>query len=401
MKPAGALPLQQWMTDPRTRAVLAALTAAGAPARFVGGCVRNAILGRAVGDIDIATAVAPAQVMDLLGRAGLKAIPTGVDHGTVTAISGGRPYEITTLRKDVETTGRHARVAFTDDWAADAERRDFTMNALYADADGTLYDPTGGLADLQARRVRFVGEPARRIAEDYLRILRFFRIFAHYGQPPADGAALAACRAHAESLRTLSAERVSQELLKLLAADDPAAVLRLMGEAGVLDVVLPEATNIGRLQALTRIDDGDPVRRLAAVLAISPAQAPQLGERLRLSVRDRDRLQRAARAEFALDADGRAVRALLYRLGREAFVDQAYLRAAEGGASPQAWLHAAEEWRPPAFPLTGDDVLALGVQKGPAIGRLLRAVEDWWIRRDFAPGRDDLLAELRRAAERA
>lgn len=399
MTPAGTLPPQDWIRDPRTGAVLAALAAARLPARFVGGCVRNAILGRAVSDIDIATPAEPAAVIASLERAGLKAIPTGVEHGTVTAISGGKPYEITTLRQDVETLGRHARVAFTDDWIGDAERRDFTMNALYADADGTLYDPVGGLADLQVRRVRFVGDPARRITEDYLRILRFFRFYAHYGHPPADGAALDACRAHAPGLRRLSAERVSQELLKLLGADDPAPVLRLMRETGVLEVVLPEAVNVERLAALTRIDDKDPVRRLAAVVDVTPAEAEVLADRLRLSARSRDRLARAARHELAVDADPRTARARLYRLGTEVFVDQVYLRSAEARASPDALLQAAQTWRAPEFPLKGDDVLALGVEKGPAVGTLLRAVEDWWIGRDFAPGRAELLGELRRAAK--
>ncbi len=399
MTPAGTLPPQDWIRDPRTRAVMAALAARRLPARFVGGCVRNAILGRAVSDIDIATPAEPAEVIASLERAGLKAVPTGIEHGTVTAVSGGKPYEITTLRKDVETTGRHARVAFTDDWIGDAERRDFTMNALFADADGTLYDPVDGLADLQARRVRFVGEPARRITEDYLRILRFFRFYAHYGHPPADAAALEACRVHAQGLRRLSAERVSQELVKLLGADDPATVLRLMRETGVLDIVLPEAGNIECLAALTRIDDKEPIRRLAAVVDVTPTEAEALADRLRLSGRRRDRLVRAARHELAVDADQRAARAHLYRLGTETFVDQVYLRSAEAGASPAALLQAAQTWHPPEFPLVGDDVLALGVEKGPAVGRLLRAVEDWWIDRDFAPGRAELLGELRRAAK--
>ncbi len=399
MTPAGTLPPQEWMSDPRTHAVMAALATNGLPARFVGGCVRNAILGRTVSDIDIATTAEPAQVIASLERAGLKAVPTGVEHGTVTAVSGGKPYEITTLRKDFETTGRHARVSFTDDWVGDAERRDFTMNALYADPDGTLYDPVDGLADLQARRVRFVGEPARRITEDYLRILRFFRFHAHYGRPPVDAVALDACRAHAQGLRQLSAERVSQELLKLLGADDPAVVLRLMREAGVLDVVLPEATNVDRLQALTCIDDKDPIRRLAAVLDVTPHEAEELAGRLRLSVRDRDRLVRAAKKELTIDAGQRALRAHLYRLGLEPFVDQVYLRAAETGTSPAALLQSGKTWRVPEFPLRGDDVLALGVERGPAVGTLLRAVEDWWIGRDFVPGREELLGELRRAAK--
>ena len=406
MRPAGVLPLQPWMTAASTRSVMAALTAGGAAARFVGGCVRNSILGLGHTEIDIATAAPPSEVMELLRRAGIKAIPTGIEHGTVTAVADGRTFEITTLRKDVETMGRHARVAFTDDWVADAERRDFTMNALYCDADGALYDPTDGLGDLKAGRVRFVGDPARRIQEDYLRILRFFRFFAHYGRPPADVAALNACRAHVEDLRQLSAERIAQELRKLLAANDPTTVLRLMQEVGALAVVLPEAVALDRLQSLTRIDGVDPsnVRRLAAVSRATPADAAAMAERLKLSTRDRDRLVKAAAVVVAGPVDAATARRLVYQLGVESFVDQVYLRWAEAGPGDTRFrplLDLARTWRAPEFALKGDDVLALGIDKGPEVGRLLRAVEEWWIAREFTPARDELLGQLRRLARGA
>src|SRR5215468_4177027 len=271
MQPSERLDPQPWMIAAETVAVMAALAAAGGEARFVGGCVRDALLGRKVSDIDIATHEPPERVMNLLSRAGIKAIPTGIKHGTVTAVVGVRHFEITTLRRDVETYGRHARVEYTDDWAADAARRDFTMNALFCSADGTIYDPFGGLADLRAQRVRFVGDPAERIREDVLRLLRFFRFHAHYGKPPPDPPALAACRDLAHLLPTLSGERVCAETLKLLSAPQPADVVDLMRESGVLAHFLPEATGIDRMRALVAaeavaprdlVPRPDPLRRL-------------------------------------------------------------------------------------------------------------------------------------------
>ncbi len=266
---------QPWMEAPATRAVIAALTARGAQVRFVGGCVRDALLGRPVTDVDIATPDEPGRVIELLETAGLKAVPTGVDHGTVTAVAFGRPFEITTLRHDVETYGRRARVAFTDDWTADAARRDFTFNAMSCSPEGRIHDPFGGIADLRARRVRFVGRAEDRIREDVLRLLRFFRFYAHYGAPPPDPEALSAARSLAPLLPTLSGERIAAETLKLLAAPDPAPVMGLMREQGVLAHVLPEAQRIDRLARLTAIETAlglplEPVRRLAAVLEGGP-----------------------------------------------------------------------------------------------------------------------------------
>lgn len=401
MTPAGTLPPQDWLVAKDTRAVIAALTARGARVRFVGGCVRDAILDRRVQDIDIATPDIPETVVALLTGAGFKAIPTGIEHGTVTAVAFGRPFEVTTLRRDVRNLGRKAVVAFTGDWAADAERRDFTVNAIYCDPDGALYDPTGGVADLHAGRVRFVGDPSRRIEEDYLRVLRFFRFYAHYGRPPIDPDALVACGRHAKGLAILSAERIAHEVLRLLAAPDPAAALRLMDEVGVLAEVLPGATDFDRVAALTRIDGGDvvPVRRLAAALSAVPAEAGGLAERLKLSSHDRDRLTAAVQQTVPANVSSADARHLVYRLGHEAFADQVFLRWAEadgraGDARFAAPLAVAGSWQKPALPVTGEDVMTFGVPKGPLVGKLLRAVEDWWIVGDFAAGRDEMMAKL-------
>ena len=289
------LPPQPWMSAPATRAVIGALTAGGSEVRFVGGCVRDGLLGRAVTDIDIATPDGPARVIELLEAAGLKAVPTGIEYGTVTAVALHHPFEITTLRRDVENYGRRAKVTFTDDWTADAARRDFTFNALSCAPDGKLYDPFGGIADLQGRRVRFVGEAMARIREDVLRLLRFFRFYAHYGAPPPDGDALGAARAMAPLLPTLSGERIAGETLKLLAATDPAAVMTLMRDHVVLMHFLPEAERLDRLARLVAIETklglvAAPARRLAAALAGGEGCARAVAGRLRLSNTLRDRI---------------------------------------------------------------------------------------------------------------
>jgi len=415
MQPSDRLDPQPWMTAPETVAVIAALSAAGGEARFVGGCVRDALLGRKVSDIDIATHEPPERVMNLLKRAGIKAIPTGIKHGTVTAVIGVRHFEITTLRRDVETYGRHAKVEYTNDWQADASRRDFTMNALFCGADGTLYDPFGGLADLRAQRVRFVGDPEARIREDVLRLLRFFRFHAHYGKPPPDAAALAACRKLAPLLPTLSGERVCGETLKLLSAPQPADAIELMQENGVLAQVLPEATQIGRLRALVAIEGAsprdlvpraEPIRRLAALLDGSEASALAVATRLRFSNVERDRLiGLAGDPAPSPDLDAPARRRLVYRLGPACYRDRALIAwaAAVADGAPmdrgatEAWtdlLRAGADWVAPRFPLKGRDAVKLGVPPGPAVGRLMAKLEDWWIAGDFTADRAACLAKL-------
>lgn len=403
---------QPWMKDRRTKAVIRALSADGAEVRFVGGCVRDAAIGRAVKDIDLASPDPPETVMALLERAGLKVVPTGIAHGTVTAVAEGHPFEVTTLRRDVETYGRHAKVEFTDDWIADAARRDLTFNAMSLSPDGTLHDPFGGLADLEAGRVRFVGDAEMRIEEDVLRLLRFFRFYAHYGEPPPDAAALAACRKLARKLPGLSGERVQAETLKLLAAPDPASVIALMREQQVLDHALPEADGTARLEALVEIEAAlgqapDPVLRLAALIEGGPKAALGLAERLRLSNADRDRIVGLAEPPGLAPALGDRTRRLeLYRRGAPRFRDSALLAwaiavaAGEATAADARWakLVAVADVEAPAFPLKGRDALKLGVKAGPRVGELVKAVERWWIEGDFRADRAECLAELKKRA---
>ncbi len=419
MQPSDRLEPQPWMTAPETVAVMAALAAAGGEARFVGGCVRDALLGRKVSDIDIATHEPPERVMNLLARAGIKAIPTGIRHGTVTAIVGARYFEITTLRRDVETYGRHAKVEYTNDWHADAARRDFTINALFCGVDGRIYDPFGGLADLQARCVRFVGDPDSRIREDVLRLLRFFRFYGYYGSPPADAAALAACSRLAHLLPTLSGERVCGETLKLMNAPEPAGIVELMRESGVLPHILPEATRIDRLRALVAIEGSleselvvgvDPVRRLAALLDGSERSALAVAKRLRLSNAERERLVGlASDADLSPSLPESTRHRLIYRYGRDRYRDLVLVRWAAAVASAsslncgrdEGWrelLRAGTRWVAPRFPLRGRDAVRLGVPPGPAVGRLMAALEDWWIAGDFQADRATCLAKLEELA---
>jgi poly(A) polymerase len=384
------------MDDAPVKALLDALAKAGIEARFVGGWVRDNLLGIANDktDIDFAVDKPPEAVMKALDAADIKVVPTGLRHGTVTAIVKGRPFELTTLRRDVETDGRHAVVAFTDDWREDASRRDFTFNALYADRAGTIYDYFDGRADLASGRVRFIGDPDRRIAEDRLRVLRFFRFHAWYGKPPFDGPGLQACRRNAATVRGLSGERVRKELLRTLAAAGAADAFDAMLEAGVLDHWLPEYAGSTRLRALmAREAAPDPLRRLAAILTPG-ADAAAIGKRLKLSTQESVRLQLMLDPDHAIDAAN--LRASLYRLGTRLFVDRALLDA------PGDWraaLGLAESWTPPEFPVGGADVLALGLKPGPTVGALIEAVERWWVDGDFSADRDACLAELKRLAD--
>ena len=402
-----------WIRAPATRAVIDALTVEGADVRFVGGCVRDALLGRESADIDIGTPDPPARVMALLESAGIetRTVPRGIEHGTVTALAGGERYEITTLRRDERTDGRHAEVAFTDDWQEDAARRDFTVNAMSAAPDGTLYDYFGGREDLEAGHVRFVGDPATRIAEDHLRLLRFFRFHAWYGRGEPDDDALAACATAAHTLPSLSGERVQGEMLKLLAAHDPMPAVQSMKDAGVLDELLPEAQDIECLARLVAIEndhaEADPVRRLASLMvdtdygASDFAALSALVNRWRLSGDDGARLAALTDlpAALSVDLDTRDLRALLYRLGSDRVRDLMLMTWAaqdEAGSETtrRAMMETARAWQAPTFPLTGADVLAQGVDAGPKVGQLLKAVEGWWIERDFAPDRAALLDRL-------
>ena len=403
---------QPWMAAPSVLRLFAALGAPEVDARFVGGCVRNAVIGAAVSEIDVATPEPPVKVIERLVAAGFKAIPTGIDHGTVTAIVDGIPFEVTTLRRDTACNGRHADVEFTTDWQEDSRRRDFTMNAMSLRPDGTLFDDHGGIEDAKAGRIRFVGAAADRIQEDYLRILRLFRFFAWYGRHPLDEATLAACREGAAGLRSLSAERIQQEITKLLAAPQPAPAIMAMDAHGVLQAILPEAVEPLTLEVLVTLEGEAPsfppdwLRRLAVL--ISGDSADSVAQRLKLSNADRARLGLLTKTgtEISKDSGDTELRRLFYKLGAALVVDRTLLAWAQSslggngdGASWLSILRAAVDWTPRRLPITGDDVLALGVPPGPQVGVRLTEIETYWIDSGFNTSRDDLLRELRRRCE--
>jgi poly(A) polymerase len=369
------LPDAPWRTRAGLATLATALGAGDGQARYVGGAVRDTLLGVPVADIDIATSHAPDEVVARLADARIKAIPTGLAHGTITAIVEGAPVEVTTLRRDVTTDGRHAVIAYTDDWREDAARRDFTMNALYADpATGEVFDYFDGLADLEARRVRFIGDPMQRIAEDHLRILRFFRFHARFGER-IDVAGLDACTARANDLMALSRERIASEVLKLLVAAGAVPVVRLMVERGIFRAVLPEIDEAGanRLTGLAAREQAagivpDPIRRLAAV--IPPADAESVGNRLKLSNADRKRLI-AATAGPGTEGP----RALAYRAGPASAADRLLLSGED--------LAPIRDWTPPALPINGGALVARGLRKGPDVAAMLRRIETQWIAEGF------------------
>jgi poly(A) polymerase len=404
-RPPARIDSAPWLQRPQTQAVLGALAAGGHLARAVGGAVRNSLLGLPVSDVDIATTALPEEVMAAAQAAGLGAVPTGLAHGTVTVIADGVPFEVTTLRRDVETHGRHATVAFTDDWMADARRRDFTLNALYCSADGEVFDPLGGHADLMARRIRFIGDAGERIREDYLRILRFFRFNARFGEGTPDSEGLAACVRERAGLAILSGERVRAELLALLAAPRGIELVGTMFDYGLLPAILgaaPRPPLLGRLAAIeARLAlPPDAILRLAALGVEVAEDAERLQERLRLSNAEADTLAHAAERELGVSPPGeRAARAALYASGPERFRQQVLLAwtrsgAASGDAAWGACFALSERWQAPAFPISGADVLAHGIPAGPRVGELLRALEAWWIERDFAPDAAMLRARL-------
>jgi poly(A) polymerase len=405
-RPATAIDPPGWMTSAAAGAVMAALAGeGGAPgALFVGGCVRNALLGEAVKDIDIATIHAPEEAVARLAAAGIRTIPTGIDHGTVTALAGGGTYEITTLRRDVLTDGRRAVVAYTDDWAEDAARRDFTLNALYADSAGHVFDPTGqGLADLLARRVVFVGDPARRIEEDYLRVLRFFRFTARYGGGHIDPAGLAACRAAADELAHLSRERVSQEFGKILSVDRPVDILLVMFENKVLaDLPHPE-WQPELLEALSRAQKKagmhDLIARYAVLAALDASYMARFERRLIFSNKEKKMfagvIEGLGRLEDSPHAPEPALKRLIFSEGQPCAAQALLLfMSRHSGLNAARLLSLARDWVPPEFPISGEDVAAAGISPGPQTGALLARVREWWMLEDFLPGREACLRKL-------
>jgi poly(A) polymerase len=395
-----------WLTRPQTQAVFKALAEGGYVARAVGGSVRNALLGRPVVDVDIATTARPEEVIAAAQAARLRAIPTGIAHGTVTVVADHIAFEVTTLREDVLSHGRHATVAFTQDWATDARRRDFTINALYCDAGGEIFDPLGGYGDVLARRVRFIGDAGARIREDYLRILRFFRLTAEYGLGGPDDAGLGACVRERDGLCRLSGERVRQELLRLLVAARGPKMVRCLLEYGLLTLVLAVAPRPTLLAALAALEGRlglapDAILRLAALAVEVSEDAERLRDRLRLSNEEYARLARAATSSPTVGpaATEREAKAYLYAAGAAAFrerVVMAWARSGEG-ADCEPWrlrLALPERWIAPRFPLGGADVIALGIPAGPRVGDILRRLETWWIAADFAANDAALRAKL-------
>lgn len=384
------LDADRWRARRGVARILAALGADDGLTRYVGGAVRDDLLQIAVNDIDFATRLRPDQVVARLEAARIKAVPTGIAHGTITAVADGQPAEITTLRADVSTDGRRATVEFSDDWQADAARRDFTINALYADSvTGEIFDYFGGLDDLRARRVRFIGDPLQRIAEDHLRILRFFRFHARFGEGEPDPAALDACTLRANDLMALSRERIADETVKTLGLPDPVATVALMVERGIFVPVLPEITDAARLAALVADEAAiaiapDPIRRLAALLPRDPAIADKVAARLKLSKKARKRLAAAADPDLSINP-----RALAYWAGAETAIDRLLLarRPVDAAAIP--------DWPVARLPISGGKLIKLGLAEGPAVATALKAIDRRWVAAGFPDGAafDKLVAE--------
>ncbi len=388
-----SLAREVWLNEPPLQNVLRMLNTEG-ETRVAGGAVRNALLGVPVADVDLATTLLPEQVMQISKASGFAVHPTGIEHGTVTVVHDGAAFEVTTLRKDIESDGRHAVVSFTHDWAEDAARRDFTINAMYCDEKGKIYDFTEGYADILKRKVRFVGVPSQRIQEDNLRILRFFRFHAHYGKGKPDADGFRACVRMKAVLKTLSAERVRQELLKLLVGAHAVKILRVMAESGILGVIIPHTDEWRKLCRLP----SDAVLRLF-VLAKTPLTLKDI---LRLSNVDADRLQSLASApEISPSLSQPERRRLLYHIGVERWRDAAHLswansRAKYDDVNWSELLSLPEICTPLELPVKGADIVAAGFAPGPKVGQVLAALEDWWVASDFTPTKDDLLARVGR-----
>ena len=383
-----------WLTSGPTSRVLSLLNDNGEEARVVGGAVRNALLGIPTGDIDIATTALPDEVIRRAKAAGIKSVPTGIDHGTVTLVIEAHPFEVTTLREDTETFGRKAKVAFGRDWVGDAHRRDFTINALSVGADGVVHDHVGGLDDIAARRVRFIGEAEKRIAEDYLRILRFFRMHAAFGAGELDRAGYLACIAGRAGLATLSAERLRMEMLKLLVAGGAVDAVTAMADGGLLQMIVGGVAYVGPFAAMITAEreldlKPDAIRRLAALAVTVTEDARRVAAKLRLSNAETKSLDSMGHRWWRLDGlDEARARRLLYRLGEDSYRNRLMLAWARAGsdADPASWRAFAtlpQRWQASKFPLDAADFLARGVTEGPALGQVLTLAEDAWLAADF------------------
>lgn len=380
------LPDSEWRHWPGMDTLLAALDAAGGKVRFVGGAVRDSLLGLEVTDVDCATVFPPEDIIARLEVAAIKAVPTGIKHGTITAVIDGKPVEVTTLRRDVATDGRHATIEYSEDWQEDAARRDFTINALSADPlTGEIFDYFGGEADLEAHHVRFIGDPLTRIAEDHLRILRFFRFHARFGTGDPDAKDLVAAEARANDLMTLSRERIAGELLKILVLPNPSATIALMIERSIFTPVLPEIANADSLTRMIAREEkfgqhGDPIRSLAALLPPEPDTASAVATRLKLSRAHRSRLATAA---GRMPGDTAEPRTLGYRLGMESAIDRLLLCPTNDIVSGNALSHLIANPPPAMLPIKGGELIAMGVEAGPDVTTMLRAIEEAWISEDF------------------
>jgi poly(A) polymerase len=400
-----------WLRSGPAANVLKLLNSDGEEARVVGGVVRNTLMKIPTGDVDIATTALPDEVVRRATAASIKSVPTGIEHGTVTLVVDAQPLEVTTLREDTETFGRKAKVAFGRDWAADAQRRDFTVNGLSADADGVVYDYVGGLDDIAARRVRFIGDPDKRIAEDYLRILRFFRIHAAYGSGEPDRAGYLACIAGRSGLAALSAERVRMELLKLVVADGAVEAISAMADAGLLLPIFGGIAYSGPFSGMVAVErrlglQPDPIRRLAALAVAVTEDARRLASRLRLTNAEARALDSMGHRWWRLEGmDDARARRRLYRLGEEFYRNRLLLAWARAGgkAGDPRWRELAtlpQRWSAPKFPLKAADFIARGMAEGPALGQALALAEDAWLAADFPLEEAALAAIADQAAAR-
>ena len=403
-----------WMLEPDTGRLFGALNEAGHTIRFVGGCIRDTIAGHPVSDIDLATDALPERVTEVLSAAEIQVIPTGVDYGTVTALTGEKAFEITTLRKDVATNGRRAEVEFTDDWYEDAARRDFTFNALSADRDGRVYDYFNGLEDLSAGKVRFIGNALARVEEDYLRILRFFRFHAYFAKSGADPEALSACRSAVTRVKALSGERIWNEFSRTLVAPNSVSVCQMMEEIGLLGLLLPVAHVVPRVEALSTLEkmlslEPDPIRRLTALIAPNRSEILNIAARLKFSRAETRRLENLICNREVLDMkiNDLSLRRALYSSNSDQVCDFILLNWADeissetGGMrrSQKAWRDVweiASAWTSPEFPLNGRDIVEIGIKEGPLVGEILSDMEEWWVGQSFQPDREACLTKLKR-----